>query len=70
MLGDAVTEQNNSRSRIFAVARAFAVVFGAFIMFAAPGVAKAADSENSIIVSVQDQANMFLRDLKTNGLNI
>jgi len=57
MLGDAVTEQNNSRSRIFAVARAFAVVFGAFIMFAAPGVANAADSENSIIVSVQDQAN-------------
>jgi len=57
MLGDVVTEQNNSRSRIFAVARAFAVVFGAFIMFAAPGVANAADSENSIIVSVQDQAN-------------
>jgi len=57
MLGDAVTEQNNSRSRIFAVARAFAVVFGAFIMFAAPGVANAADAENSIIVSVQNQAN-------------
>jgi len=57
MVGDAVTEQNNSRSRIFAVARAFAVVFGAFIMFAAPGVANAADAENSIIVSVQNQAN-------------
>jgi branched-chain amino acid transport system permease protein len=52
-----VTEKNNSKSRIFAVARAFAVVVGALIMFSAPGVANAADSENSIIVSVQDQAN-------------
>jgi branched-chain amino acid transport system permease protein len=52
-----VTEKNNSNSRIFAVARAFAVVVGALIMFSAPGVANAADSENSIIVSVQDQAN-------------
>jgi branched-chain amino acid transport system permease protein len=52
-----VTEKNNSNSRIFAVARAFAVVVGALIMFSAPGVAIAADSENSIIVSVQDQAN-------------
>jgi branched-chain amino acid transport system permease protein len=52
-----VTEKNNSKSRIFAVARAFAVVVGALIMFSAPGVANAADAENSIIVSVQDQAN-------------
>ena len=52
-----MTEKNNSKSRIFAVARAFAVVVGALIMFSAPGVANAADSENSIIVSVQDQAN-------------
>jgi neutral amino acid transport system permease protein len=48
---------NNSKSRIYAVARAFAVVVGALIMFSAPGVAYAADAENSIIVSVQDQAN-------------
>ena len=53
-----MTEKNNSKSRIFAVARAFAVVVGALIMFSAPGVANAADSENSIIVSVQDQANI------------
>jgi neutral amino acid transport system permease protein len=52
-----VTEKNNSKSRIFAVARAFAVVVGTLIMFSAPGVANAAESENSIIVSVQDQAN-------------
>jgi len=52
-----VTEKNNSNSRIFAVARAFAVVVGALIMFSAPGVANAADAENSIIVSVQNQAN-------------
>ena len=52
-----MTEKNNSKSRIFAVARALAVVVGALIMFSAPGVANAADSENSIIVSVQDQAN-------------
>ena len=52
-----MTIKNNSKSRIFAVARAFAVIFGALIMFAAPGVANAADSENSIIVSVQDQTN-------------
>jgi branched-chain amino acid transport system permease protein len=49
--------KNNSKSRIFAVARAFAVVIGALIMFSAPGVANAAESENSIIVSVQNQAN-------------
>ena len=53
-----MTEKNNSKSRIFAVARAFAVVVGALIMFSAPGVASAADSENSIIVSVQDQSNV------------
>jgi branched-chain amino acid transport system permease protein len=52
-----VTEENNSKSRIFAVGRAFAVVVGVLIMFAAPGVASAAESENSIIVSVQNQAN-------------
>jgi neutral amino acid transport system permease protein len=52
-----VTGKNNSKSRIFAVGRAFAVVVGALIMFAAPGVANAAESENSIIVSVQNQAN-------------
>jgi neutral amino acid transport system permease protein len=52
-----VTEKNNSKSRIFAVGRAFAVVVGALIMFASPGVANAAESENSIIVSVQNQAN-------------
>jgi branched-chain amino acid transport system permease protein len=52
-----VTEMNNLKSRIYAVARAFAVVVGALIMFSAPGVAYAADAENSIIVSVQDQAN-------------
>jgi branched-chain amino acid transport system permease protein len=49
--------KNNSKSRIFAVARAFAVVIGALIMFSAPGVANAAESENSIIVSVQNQTN-------------
>ena len=52
-----MTEENNSKSRIFAVCRAFAVVVGVLIMFAAPGVASAAESENSIIVSVQNQAN-------------
>ena len=52
-----MTEKNNSKSRIFAVGRAFAVVVGALLMFSAPGVASAADSENSIIVSVQDQSN-------------
>ena len=52
-----MTDKNNSKSHIFTIARAFAVVFGALIIFAAPGVANAADSENSIIVSVQDQTN-------------
>ena len=52
-----MTDINNSKSRIFAVARAFAVVVGALLMFSAPGVASAAESENLIIVSVQDQSN-------------
>lgn len=52
-----MTEKKNSKSRVLAVTRAFAVVVGSLIMFAAPGAANAADSENSIIVSVQDQAN-------------
>ena len=52
-----MTDKNNSKSHFFAVARAFAVVIGALIMFSAPGVANAAESENSIIVSVQDQTN-------------
>ena len=52
-----MTDKNNWKSRVFAIARAFAVVVGALIMFSAPGTASAADSENSIIVSVQDQAN-------------
>jgi len=52
-----VTDINNSKSRIFAVARAFTVVVGALLMFSAPGVASAAESENLIIVSVQDQSN-------------
>ena len=50
-----MTEKNNSRSRTFAVARAFAVVAGAMMMFGPPSAVNAADSENSIIVSVQDQ---------------
>lgn len=53
-----MTDNNNSKPRIFAAARAFAVVVGALMMFAAPSAASAADSENSIIVSVQDQANI------------
>ena len=52
-----MTDNNNSKPRIVAVARAFAVVVGALMMFVAPGAASAADSDNSIIVSVQDQAN-------------
>lgn len=52
-----MTEKKNSKSRVLAVTRACAVVVGSLIMFAAPGAANAADSENSIIVSVQDQEN-------------
>jgi branched-chain amino acid transport system permease protein len=55
--GDEVAENENSKSRFFAVGRAFAVVLAAMFMFSAPGVAHAADSDNSIIVSVQNQAN-------------
>lgn len=55
--GEVVAENENSKSRFFAVGRAFAVVLAAMFMFSAPGVAHAADSENSIIVSVQNQAN-------------
>ena len=57
-----MTNTNNSRSRIIAVGRAFAVVLASLFMFSAPDVANAADSENSIIVSVQNQAN-------TNGVS-
>lgn len=52
-----MTDKNNSKPRILAVARAFAVVVGALMMFVSPDAASAADSDNSIIVSVQDQAN-------------
>lgn len=55
--GVEVAENENSKSRFFAVGRAFAVVLAAMFMFSAPGVAHAADSDNSIIVSVQNQAN-------------
>ncbi len=55
--GVVVTENENSKSRFFAVGRAFVVVLAAMFMFSAPGVAHAADSDNSIIVSVQNQAN-------------
>jgi len=55
--GDEVTDTNNSKSRVFAVGRAFAVLLAAMFMFSAPGNAQAADSDNSIIVSVQNQAN-------------
>ncbi|MEI6405878.1 MAG: hypothetical protein WCO64_08940, partial [Actinomycetes bacterium] len=52
-----MTDTNNSKSRVFAVGRAFAVLLAAMFMFSAPGNAQAADSDNSIIVSVQNQAN-------------
>lgn len=52
-----MTEIDNSKTRCFAVARAFAVVLGVLFVLSAPGVASAADSENSIIVSVQNQEN-------------
>jgi len=55
--GDEVTDTNNSKSRVFAVGRAFAVLLAAMFMFSAPGNAQAADSDNSIIVSVQNQTN-------------
>ena len=53
-----MTEIDNSKTRCFAVARAFAVVLGVLFVLSAPGVANAADSENSIIVSVQNQENI------------
>lgn len=52
-----MTEIHNSKTHCFAVARAFAVVLGVLFVLSAPGVASAADSENSIIVSVQNQEN-------------
>ena len=55
--GVVVADNKNSKSRFFAVGRAFVVVLAAMFMFSAPGVAHAADSDNSIIVSVQNQAN-------------
>jgi branched-chain amino acid transport system permease protein len=57
-----VTSTNNSKSRFFAVGRAFAVLLAALFMFSAPDVASAADADNSIIISVQNQAN-------TNGVS-
>ncbi len=57
-----MTGTNNSKSRIFAVGRAFAVLLAALFMFSFPDVASAADADNSIIISVQNQAN-------TNGVS-
>ena len=47
---------------MFAVGRAFAVLLASLFMFSGPDVAHAAESENSIIISVQNQAN-------TNGVS-
>ena len=52
-----MTSTDNSKSRFFAVGRAFAVLLAALFMFSAPDVASAADADNSIIISVQNQAN-------------
>ena len=57
-----MTGTKNSKSRIFAVGRAFAVLLAALFMFSFPDVASAADADNSIIISVQNQAN-------TNGVS-
>lgn len=57
-----MTGTNNSKSRIFAVGRAFAVLLAALFMFSVPDVASAADADNSIIISVQNQSN-------TNGVS-
>ena len=57
-----MTGTNNSKSRIFAVGRAFAVLLAALLMFSVPDVASAADADNSIIISVQNQSN-------TNGVS-
>ncbi len=53
-----MTNTNNLKSRCFAVGRAFAVLLATLFMFSVPDVAHAADSDNSIIVSVQNQANI------------
>lgn len=52
-----MTSTDNSKSRFFAVGRAFAVLLAALFMFSAPDVASATDADNSIIISVQNQAN-------------
>ena len=52
-----MTSTDNLKSRFFAVGRAFAVLLAALFMFSAPDVASAADADNSIIISVQNQAN-------------
>ena len=57
-----MTGTNNSKSRIFAVGRAFAVLLAALFMFSVPDDASAADADNSIIISVQNQSN-------TNGVS-
>jgi len=57
-----VTDTNNSKPRSFAVGRAFAVLLASMFMFSGPDVAYAAESDNSIIISVQNQAN-------TNGVS-
>jgi neutral amino acid transport system permease protein len=55
--GEVVAENLNSKLRFFDLCRSFAVVLAAIFMFSSPGVAHAADSDNSIIVSVQNQTN-------------
>ena len=57
-----MTDTNNSKPRMFAVGRAFAVLLASMFMFSGPDVAYAAESDNSIIISVQNQAN-------TNGVS-
>ena len=57
-----MTDTNNSKPRSFAVGRAFAVLLASMFMFSGPDVAYAAESDNSIIISVQNQAN-------TNGVS-
>jgi len=47
---------------MFAVGRAFAVLLASLFMFSGPDVAHAAESENSLIICVRDQAN-------TNGVS-
>ena len=57
-----MTDTNNSKPRSFAVGRAFAVLLASMFMFSGPDIAYAAESDNSIIISVQNQAN-------TNGVS-